>query len=243
MYSPALILSALLPALSAATPHTPLPNMTEAQIHTPGFLLHHPLLPHNAILSADLRVKCTGIGPECMWIPGTPPTPGLSVRVYCAAVRAPPLKLIPGERPPHNKNKNRFVVRPSVMNPCPAGTQCSLGIAGPELASSRLRPLPYPRSAVSDAWRFFENEDGEIPGLKTEDLTGWVKLDGLIRQEEGDDVRDYGTYAIPQPLTEIAPQVDEAEKSKEPTKPWYAFACSMPGDGKGQGAEQVRAWY
>ncbi|KAI0100191.1 hypothetical protein GGR51DRAFT_564410 [Nemania sp. FL0031] len=248
MYSPALLAGAFTVSAVAAAPHTPLPNMTEVRISMPSFLMSTSLFPSLAPASGspphssdlDLHLRCLGIGPQCMDIYVIPPDKGpLAVRVYCSAVPKPP-----GYQ---DGKPNDFIVRPTMMYPCPDNSSCRVELAGPQMASSLLRPLPYARSAASDAWRFFENEKSVVPGLETEDTKGWIQLDGLIREvEEGDDGDDkgddndgndnddddddkgeHGMFTIPLPLTAVA----SSSPLDDPEQPWFKFTCYNPGNG------------
>ncbi|KAI1172745.1 hypothetical protein F4777DRAFT_489938 [Nemania sp. FL0916] len=66
-----------------------------------------------------------------------------------------------------NADPPLYALLPAMMYPCPRGAQCSLYLNGTQVDG------PDP----DDAWRWYEDENGTVPGLKDVDFGGWITPD------------------------------------------------------------------
>ncbi|KAI1186101.1 hypothetical protein F5B17DRAFT_375896 [Nemania serpens] len=182
-------------------------STTQVELYTPIITTINPFSAQEdgPDVSEEIVLRCETFGPQCMTFPrGSSENETISVRVYCAAAllkpRHRPILLPPPlpktgtrHRPPHV----RYALVPSMMNPCPNGALCTVTID----ESKRPPGLPPPVSPPpevdatlpSDAWLWFENEEGVVPALAGEDMSAWAKLNWLDKlanldiEEEGEE--------------------------------------------------------
>lgn len=178
-------LAALAAPLVSAHPRV-LADTTLVELYTPTITTTNPFTAQqHGPEGSEIKLRCETFGPQCMTFPlDSLQNETISVRVYCAAAL---LKQKPQpvpeshtrHRPPHLK----FVLVPSIMNPCPSGALCTVTIdesKRPPGAPPAPSPPPpgYDDGAdiQSDAWFWFENEEGVVPALAGEDISAWSKL-------------------------------------------------------------------
>ncbi|KAI1158020.1 hypothetical protein F5B18DRAFT_657073 [Nemania serpens] len=184
------------PLVSAHPPRAA--SMTEVELYTPSITTINPFsAQEDDPDSSEITLRCETFGPQCMTFPrDSSKNETIGVRVYCAAAilkpRKPSRHPVPTiharQRHPHLK----YALVPAMMNPCPAGALCNVTI------DESKRPPPPSRSGAaipSDAWLWFENEEGIVPALGGEDMSAWAKpnwLDQLasVDSEEADEPDD-----------------------------------------------------